>query len=295
MSAYALPGCLFPPLGSCSTQTNVCTSKLLHHFSEVVKEKNGSIGHFSLDNVLAMTPSPQDDIHTKEEEKEKCPTEVGIAVKEAKLDPVRLVQAVTKSGSNNDANKRNASSCSPHQDAIQFELSISFNGRSYCATRTLPRLVELRNDLIRELNARRKRLQGRRMRWNAKSSSDNDTVTSIDDEEEEDVDVIIPEIPECNTENVSANGGGVAGRGFAGFAMLQALLGPYCPAIERWLQNVMDLVPPMSSPSLSNFLWEPVSGDISSKCGGSVMRASPSLECIAEDLDSEEEESESEE
>lgn len=301
MSAYALPGSIFPPLGgSCSSQdnqANVCTSRPLHHCSEV-KEKKGSIGHFSLDSVLSMTP----DYDVKEEQREaQCPTEVGIAVKEAKIDPVRLLQAMATGGSkrkdarsqkkNRDLNESQPPQCggsTQHEDAIQFELSISFNGRSYSATRTLPRIMELRNDLIRELNSRRKRLQSRRrMRWVSKNQEDDDdTLATTDDDEEEDLDVFIPEIPECDTESVAVNGGGIgiAGRGFA---MLQALLGPYCPAIERWLQNVMDLVPPTSSPILSNFLWEPVSVDIGSRCG--KMRTSSSLECIAEDVDSEEE------
>ena len=286
MSAYALPGSLFPPLGgTCSSydrQINVSTP--LNSFS---KEKKGNIGHFSFDPILSVTKEELNDV--KEEQREEpCPTEVGIEVKKAKIDPVRLIQAVTTVGNkrSGNANQRsrmknrdlNESHCAPHEDAILFELSISFNGRSYSATRTLPRIMELRNDLIRELNSRRKRLRSsRRMRWNSKTRvDDDDTVATVDDQE--DWDVFIPEIPGCDTDSVAVSGGGVAGRGFA---MLQALLGPYCPAIERWLRNVVDLVPPTSSPSLSNFLWEPVSVDIGSRCG--VMRTSSSLECIVED------------
>lgn len=282
MSAYAL-GSLFPPLGGSSQANVVCT----HHLSNDEKQKGSSIGHFSLDNVLAMTPQ-NSAMEKQSEGRKSCSSsstaEVGIAVKDASIDPVRLVKAVTTSTQSNKE-----SCCSAHEEAIQFELSISFNGRTYSATRTLPRLVELRNDLIREVNSRRKRMRNNRMRWNTKMDNDDgDTVATVDEQEDEDdVEVIIPEIPECNTDNVAvANGKSVAGRGFA---MLQALLGPYCPAIERWLQNVTDLVPPTSSPSLSNFLWEPVSGSTSSKqCErGSKMKASPSLECIAEDSDCE--------
>lgn len=241
--------------------------------------------------MLALTTPTEEDIK-KEQREAPVSTEVGIEVKEAKIDPVRLVRAVTTCkgesdslyrNKNRDLNESQPAHCgpsTPHEDAIQFELSISFNGRSYSATRTLPRIMELRKDLIRELNTRRKRLQHRRMRWNSKHQDDDDDTVATVDDEEEDWDVFIPEIPECNTESVAVNGGGVAGRGFA---MLQALLGPYCPAIERWLQNVMDLVPPTNSPSLSNFLWEPVSADIGSRCG--MMRTSSSLECIAETED----------
>ena len=47
----------------------------------------------------------------------------------------------------------------PHDEAIEFELSISFNGRKYTATRTMQCIVQLRNDLIREMNSRKMWLQ----------------------------------------------------------------------------------------------------------------------------------------
>jgi hypothetical protein len=280
MSAYALPGS-FPPMG-CSSydkQTNVCAaSRPLHHFGDM-KAKNGGIG-YETDPLQSYTTMKHSDGVA-----EKCPmgtraAEVGIAVTEAKIDPVRLVQALTslpdasrswKNGSSLDKQHKNA----PHEDAIQFELTIKFNGRTYCATRTLPRIMELRNDLIREINTRRQRLQSKRMRWQFRSAN-----------EEEDVDVTIPELPECDNERVAV--GGVAGRGFA---MLQALLRPYCPAMERWFRNVTDLIPPNSSPSLTNFLWEPVSVDVERKDDSRMGRLthSSSLECIEEDDAAEEE------
>ena len=275
MSAYALPGSIFPPMGCSSydTQTNVYTAtRPLHRFAQ-----KGSIGYVA-DRCLTT----HSDGVAKARPERTCATEVGIAVTEAKIDPVRLVQAVTGAASCSDSSKswKKGSSLNkqqnntPHEDAIRFELSIKFNGRTYSATRTLPRIIELRNDLIRELNNRRQMLQSRRMRWPFRSAEEQ--------EEDEDLDVIIPELPECDTERVAV--GSVAGRGFA---MLQALLRPYCPAIERWLQTVMDLVPPNSSPSLTNFLWEPVSVDVERK--ERKLKQSSSLECIAEDDAAEEE------
>ena len=293
MSAYALPGSVFPPIrGSCTSQDNRVNSRncrTLHHYREC-KEKKGSIGHFSLDSVV--TVKAEESLNEAEYQEDLTPTEVGIAVKKATIDPVRLVQAVTNARSRTttqDLNEKEPTECGRkvHEDAIQFELSISFNGRSYCATRTLPRIMELRNDLIREINSRRKRLQtqSQRLLWNAKTKDSNGEYLEVSKgEEERSCNVCIPEIPEWrDTDSVAVNGGGGVARGFA---MLQALLGPYCPAIEGWLQSVMDLVPPTSSPSLSNFLWEPVSADIGSRTG--MMRSASSLECIAEDVDSEE-------
>lgn len=281
MSAYALPGS-FPLLG-CSSydkQTNVCaSSRPLHHFSDMKADKGG-IGS-ETDPLGSDTTLKHSENAAAKRPMGTGATDVGIAVTEAKIDPVRLVQALTyhtddsrsrKNGSSLDKPNKNA----PHEDAIQFELAIKFNGRTYSATRTLPRIMELRNDLIREINTRRQRLQSKRMRWQFRSVN----------EEEEDADVTIPELPECDNERVAV--GGVAGRGFA---MLQALLRAYCPAMEGWFRNVTDLIPPNSSPSLTNFLWEPVSVDVERKDDFRAGRLthSFSLECIAEDDAAEEE------
>jgi hypothetical protein len=53
----------------------------------------------------------------------------------------------------------------------------------------------------------------------------------------------------------------------------------------------MDLVPPNSSPSLTNFLWEPVSVGVERKDDSKITRLkqSSSLECIEEDDAAEEE------
>jgi hypothetical protein len=296
MSAYALPGSVFPPIGgSCSSKDmNSRNCRSLHHYREC-KEKKGSVGHFSLEPV--DTARAEESLKEEDYKEDLFPREVGIAVKKATIDPVRLIRAVTAGcktcvdsrscAITQDLNEKKPTECcrKVHEDAIQFELSISFNGRSYCAIRTLPRIMELRNDLVREINSRRKRFQTQRLLWNSKTKDSNgESLDVLRNEEEKSCSVRIPDIPECDTNSVAVNGGGgVAGRGFA---MLQALLVPYCPAIERWLQMVVDLIPPNSSPSLSHFLWEPVSADIGSRTG--MMRSSSSLECIAEDVDSEE-------
>ena len=64
---------------------------------------------------------------------------------------------------NSHRHKSSSSSCSSStsslhshpEDAIRFELSISYAGRKYSATRTLNRLVRLRQDLMREIEDRR--------------------------------------------------------------------------------------------------------------------------------------------
>merc|ERR1712176_767603 len=115
-----------------------------------------------------------------------------IVVKEAKIDPVRWIQYVTGSNpqkyahqigkrlqrrvsnsgisssmgthtsgqSNRTPFETKQSSCSnskksQQNEAIEFELSITFNGRKYTAKRTMQCIMQLRNDLIREMNRRR--------------------------------------------------------------------------------------------------------------------------------------------
>jgi hypothetical protein len=243
------------------------------------------------------------------EENEETP---GIAVKEAKIDPVRLVQYVTgfprttqqqsrktlrrrgsaerlDSAQNSPANQNNLKSKeeksssvgTPHDEALEFELSISFNGRKYTATRTMQCIVQLRDDLIRETNSRKRWLQLRRASGPSSfDHSQNDTT---------DEDIQIPEIPPLTGDD-SENGIGFVGRGFT---MLHAMATSYVPVMERWLRNVLAIVP-QDSECLTNFLWEPLSNeiplDLSKSCTslatlGSIME----LGYNTEDDDSEDE------
>lgn len=171
----------------------------------------------------------------------------------------------------------------PHNHAIQFEMSISFNGRKYEAVRTMPRFIQLRNDLVQELcnrgNTARGRLGRRRdrirrqMEMNnkccdgfgaSKTESDDDSGDSCNGDDAERV-VTIPDLPVASGDaGTSSESGkhvlsGSGGFGFGrGFTMLQAILHSYCPAIEGWLRQVAAIVPPHSSPTWTKFLWEPL-------------------------------------
>ena len=204
---------------------------------------------------------------------------VVIAVKEAKIDPERLIRSLAMSGdskkkktnpsgdftsdngesipSNSSSQRRRRSKknsdgndssckCDPHEEAIKFEFSVSFNGREYTATRTLPRILQFRYDLIEEFRARRIWRERRRKRKESSPPAMAKVKDLSDDEEEE---KSIPEIPRLSED---AAGG-------SGFTMLNALLRPYGPALERWLMKVIDIVP-HDSQCLTQFLWEPVSG-----------------------------------
>jgi len=231
--------------------------------------------------------------------------EPGIAVREAKIDPVRLIRSVmgnasrtqtparktlrrrgsrerlpgeTSSPQGSPVNRKatigfgeeekqpplqpNVSTGptgSRHDEAIEFELSISFNGRKYTATRTLQCIMQLRDDLICEMDARR---QWRHLRQaashafasSARKSEGNDY--QANSSADQDIDIEIPEIPPM-AGNESNGNSGFVGRGFT---MLHAMATSYVPVMERWLRNVMAIVP-QDSECLTNFLWEPLSNE----------------------------------
>jgi hypothetical protein len=135
-----------------------------------------------------------------------------------------------------------------HDDAIQFNLSISFNGRKYTATRALPTFVKLRKDLMLESKGRST------MRFNKPGVTRMSAVSQESKQTQAD-EVSIPELPIGDGSKMT-NVVQLAGRGFRG---LQDSVCAYCPDMEKWIRSVADLVP--SSPSLENFLWEPIHSD----------------------------------
>jgi hypothetical protein len=257
MSAYALPG-LFPPIYTESSQSGDCSSGM----------------------SSSAASSPTSPLH--EQKDSSRISDILIAVKEAKIDPVRLVQWITGSSRTQQQPQRktlrrrgsrerldtpqqspasskrllqheekNSGAGTPHDEAIEFELSISFDGRKYTATRTMQCIVQLRDDLIREMKSRKRWLQIQRA---AEPSSFENSVNSSN--VEEDIIIQIPEIPPMTGDD-SGSGVGFVGRGFT---MLHAMVTSYVPIMELWLRNVMAIVP-QDSECLSNFLWEPLASE----------------------------------
>ena len=267
MSAYALPG-LFPPIetnhhqpsaASCCTGDSSETMSKSSAASPLHQERQDECatrgeGICQEEGVARLSRASAD---------EKSTPQAGraIAVKEAKIDPVRLIQSVTSTSSQSQQqqqsrrktlkrrslgsdpscpNSPNKSMCSsPHEEAIQFELAISFNGRRYTATRTLNAIFQLRDDLIREMNNQNRWMHTRQFG----KTVNKDDKASFD----------IPEIPPMTEDDNGSSG--FVGRGFT---MLHNALTCYVPTIEHWLRNVMTIVP-QESECLSNFLWEPLS------------------------------------
>jgi len=169
----------------------------------------------------------------------------------------RQIKAFSEDDNNQYSKGNGTLKGNPHDDAIEFELAISFNGRKYTATRTLQCIMQLRDDLIREMNARRQWLQIQQKTSDTFPSSDPKSCeqdyyvfqSSVDE-----VNVEIPEIPSISSSATDGSGGFV-GRGFT---MLHAMAKSYIPIMERWLRSVMAIVP-KDSECLTNFLWEPLS------------------------------------
>jgi len=252
-----------------------------------------------------------------------------IVVKEAKIDPVRWIQYVTGSnpqkyahqigkrlrrrvsnsgiGSsmgihNSGQSKRilcetKQSSCnnskkSQQNEAIEFELSITFHGRKYTAKRTMQCIMQLRNDLITEMNRRRQwlvekedmsmpsRLNSTQMgncddQLRFTQPPDLNATRSCSDrlkteEKGKLSDTIqIPEIPPFTSSHDRRHLNGDTGFVGKGFTLLHAMVTSYVPVMEGWLKNVMEIVP-QDSECLMNFLWEPAT-EMSSACFKSVL------------------------
>jgi hypothetical protein len=394
MSAYALPGSFFPPLPFIGSASSSNKSDESSSPPKLTSSSSSRFWPFSSD-ADTNTEKKREALHkdtdvshstsrTVDEQSSENNTtsELGIAIKSAKIDPVRLVRAVMrapKTAPRNNAQERSpkplssetkeslpcnvnrslrasyeedesdsddddydydynqsssdrqytnnntalgpsiespVSSQEAHEtDAIEFELSICFNGRKYTATRTLPSFVKLRDELMRELrkksspckHGKRDMMSNTQIEGNSSTSRTRQSLAEVSlnnapqtigeeseshrdsqinlEEEMEIREIFIPELPigssqsavdgsssslsEFAKEELLAVGGSALAFGRAGFSMLQSMMGSYCPAMECWLRQVADIVPPSSSPILTKFLWEPLT---TTKSGNAVSR-----------------------
>jgi hypothetical protein len=143
--------------------------------------------------------------------------------------------------------------------AIEFQLSITFQGRKYNATRAFPTFVKLREDLMHELKNNDRR--SKRSVGGTKCLGDfsHDVCTKIhgDYKKSTNDNILVPELPRVSPESLGHGGYALSGVARSGFALLQATAQHYCPEMERWMRQVIDTFP--CSQSLSRFLWEPLS------------------------------------
>lgn len=316
MSAYALG--LFPPIDSLSESSSSGTKTIGDSSGSnenASSDRNGPLHLQDNNEERYSSNNKYGNNHDDDEGNSSASSNIGcilnsaaIAVKEAKIDPVRWIEYVTGSspqqyahqigktlrkrvsssnyGSTNRTNydsssglkgrngnggsSCNSKSKSQQNEAIEFELSITFNGRKYTAKRTMQCIMQLRDDLIREMNRRSQWLTEKQdlstsfhsIRFNEASYFD----TTHNKEKNHSYEVQIPEIPPFTNDHHHSGDTGFVGKGFT---MLHAMVKSYVPLMERWLKSVMEVVP-QDSECFMNFLWEP-STDTSSTCFKSVL------------------------
>mmetsp|Transcript_17745 Transcript_17745/g.35423 ORF Transcript_17745/g.35423 Transcript_17745/m.35423 type:complete len:296 (-) Transcript_17745:49-936(-) len=168
-----------------------------------------------------------------------CPT---ITVERANFDCSKLTYGLSNSLSHNDCSKRTriCSQSSSYDDfttvALMFDLVIKIDGRQYTTTRALKRFIELREMLVRESVSLGLGLK-------------------------------IPDFPPNPLSNPMAYVSAAQTFTGRGFSMFQAMLSgtDFSSSVEKWLEHVCTLTP--TSPSVTNFLWEPVSEMNKIVCG----------------------------
>lgn len=170
-----------------------------------------------------------------------------------------------------DSNDQSSSDNGEDPSAIEFELSITFQGRKYNATRAFPTFVKLRNDLVRELNNVNEGDCRRHKRHSAGGGAKNNPIHIMDLKDNimstspiqtnngkaMNESVSVPELPRVSPESLGHGGYALSGVARSGFALLQATAQHYCPEMEHWMRQVIVAFP--CSQSLSSFLWEPLS------------------------------------
>jgi hypothetical protein len=333
MSAYAMPG-LFPPIDTISVDDTRDVSQSCSIESsdnddscgnaQDSSEKNIPLHHQDGNNGNYSTKmywSGCEGSDAKSRNIGCLMTCAAIAVKEAKIDPVRWIQYVTGSnpqqyarqigktlrrrvyGGNTSpqvspvgrkptvssrlSNVSGSTTCStsnsPHNEAIEFELAITLNGRRYTAKRTMQCIMHFRDDLIREMKRRKQWLtetQALQLPYgstahsssyfNSTQNSNHKNTRQESSENKGSYAVQIPEIPPLNGNGDRKDAFGDSGFVGKGFTMLHAMVTSYVPVMESWFKNVMEIVP-QDSECLINFLWEPSNNEIRSDSCKSVL------------------------
>jgi len=122
---------------------------------------------------------------------------------------------------------------------IKVHLSLTQGTRTHTAIRTLSQILKLHDDLSIEIMP-------------SKGSGKRQQTTQGE--------ILLPPVPPLGRDFPSSNAcsGG-------GFAQVRSQLVYYCPVLEKWFRDVIDIVGRSEgrrSPALSSFLWEPL-GDSS--------------------------------
>lgn len=182
--------------------------------------------------------------------------DIDIAVKSANVDCKRYIAATSKSRRRSRLasvpSEKSKNDSSLWEEAVEFEISISFNGYTYTRSRSFPRIVRLRNEIAKEIGSRKKKCSTARFPV-IRSLVDDAASTCITSgyygqqkqHKPNHLNDDIATVSLCDVMGLSLT------------MMQSALNGRSCPAIETWLQSVSsELIDPRASPSLTDFLKE---------------------------------------
>jgi hypothetical protein len=145
-----------------------------------------------------------------------------------------------------------------YESALDFELIISFVGRTYSTKRSLQQIAQLRQDLVQDLQVQQqwteRRIRKTVLDDTSSCSSMDCSLASCATNESNIASSCstgtIPDLPRVSDEIMGVYGWG--------FAQMCGMLHSYRPALERWFHRIVANVSE-ENPILADFLWEPLS------------------------------------
>jgi len=216
------------------------------------------------------------DVMNKAQSNERKSSAISIKVKSANVNVGVLAKpnrSKRPNASKQHIKRAGPSSCfSLPDDAVLFKLSICYNGRKYTATRSFAKFIKLRYDLNRELNECNYLKPYRATKYSQNITEDKATILlpqlpdSISDQTDGNCHFALPSVSSGISMAMAAASvphyNVVGSGGITSFTKLQSLLlCYYCPLIECWLKQIMDIIDYDTSPCFNNFLWEPLRDD----------------------------------
>ena len=249
MSLYALPG-FFPPLESTKTRVAVGCQGPEGSSSHADSHQRDATSSGALHLLRKSSSSSEDE--SLEFDLDRL--DATVVIQEARLDPARLIQSLTKKDVSNGKNGTTSGKLSdrrrprtalllpsdmnltPQEEAMEFVVQVEYGGRSYTATRRLENFLWLRLGLLQEQHL------------------DSEAIRDVPRLRQDDFVVGVV----GNDGGGGGGGGCVTGGTGRGFAFLQALLRSYVPLLEEWLRSLLRT---SSCPDASASWWHFFQGD----------------------------------
>ncbi|CAB9531713.1 expressed unknown protein [Seminavis robusta] len=289
MSLYALPGPLFAPLQQnhqLATNRSEPKKRVLVDFSKVeldtslkaprkalcrnYSDESSTTDHSDLTGYGSSASSSSCSMHDQH---------LKIRVKDAKLDFYKLARPkanATKTCCRRQPNGRlqrrrqeqaKAAAAEQHtyENALVFELEISFVGRTYTTKRTLQQIAQFRSDLTQDLQIQQQWMErSSKHKNNLPLLDDGSSLSSSTSSTDSNDSTMIPDLPRMSDEGVYG----------CGFAQMGGMLQSYRPSLEQWFHQVVDHASEADA-ILADFLWEPLSAKCMDELHSSLTELGP--------------------